>query len=259
MSRSVTVVVARQECRDLWLSGRAPLLLFAYALLLSAMTYLTAENALLNFLEQREAVDVTLQVAIAVGALATLLVAADAVSGERERGTLEGLLLTPAPRRAILFGKLAAALTLWPACFAVAAPYVVVVGRGVAVAGPGLLLGFVVGTVVAVALAAGALVVSLLSGSNKTSVAVSLLVLLVLFAPTQLPSGAPQGGAFDVLLRVNPVAAPLHYVSSVVVSGHGYERGLSYLASPLVLGVVALGVLVVAGQRLLRLVVREDR
>ena len=90
----------------------------AFSLLLSVIAYLVATNTDLNFLEQRESVSLTLQVATAVGALLALLVAGDAISGERERGTLETLLLTPAPRRQIATGKLLAALSLWLAAFA---------------------------------------------------------------------------------------------------------------------------------------------
>ena len=41
---------------------------FAFSLLLSVIAYLVATNTDLNFLEQRESVSLTLQVAIAVGA-----------------------------------------------------------------------------------------------------------------------------------------------------------------------------------------------
>jgi ABC-2 type transport system permease protein len=109
-------VVARQELRDLWLGGRGLLLAFAFSVLLSAITYLAATNEALNFLERREAVNLALQVAVGVGGLLALLGAADAISGERERGTLECLLLTPAPRAALVAGKLVAALSLWPWC-----------------------------------------------------------------------------------------------------------------------------------------------
>ena len=37
-------VVARQELRDLWLAGRGLPLLVAFTVLLSVITYLTAEN-----------------------------------------------------------------------------------------------------------------------------------------------------------------------------------------------------------------------
>src|SRR5580765_3287087 len=88
-------IVLQRELRDLWSGGRGLVLCFAFSLLLGLIAYLTATNRALNLLEQRESVNLTLQVAIAVGALLTLLAAADAVSGERERSTLETLLPTP--------------------------------------------------------------------------------------------------------------------------------------------------------------------
>ena len=60
-------VVARRELADLWLRGRGFALLVAYSVLLSATTYLVATNQAINFIEQREAVGLTLQVAVAVG------------------------------------------------------------------------------------------------------------------------------------------------------------------------------------------------
>ena len=94
-------------------AGAGWLLAFAFSVLLSAITYLGATNQALNFLERREAVNLTLQVAVGVGALLALLAAADAISGERERGTLESLLLTPVDARRSSPGKLLAALSLW--------------------------------------------------------------------------------------------------------------------------------------------------
>src|SRR6267142_6618239 len=99
-------VVAGQELRDLWLGGRALLLSLAFSVLLSVLAYLVATNSALNYLEQRESVNLTLQVAIAVGALLALLAAADTISGERERGTLETLLVTPISRAGLTGGKL---------------------------------------------------------------------------------------------------------------------------------------------------------
>ena len=101
-------VVAGQELRDLWVGGRGFALLLAFSVLASAITYLGATSEGINFLEKRETVNLTLQVAVMFGALIALLVAADAISGERERGTLESLMLTPAPRRDLVSGKLIA-------------------------------------------------------------------------------------------------------------------------------------------------------
>lgn len=243
-------VVAAQECRDLWVGGRGPALVLAFSVLLSVVTYLTATNRVLNFLEQREAVNLTLQVAVAVGVLVALVVAADAISGERERGTLETLLLAPVSRRAIMGGKLAAALTLWFAAYLVLVPYVWVLGRGVSIVGAALLLGGVVGTLLAGTLAAFGLVISDLARSNKVSLSMSLFVLLALFAPTQLPTGAQRGSVGGFLMRLNPIAAGEHYIGTVLVNGHGWTQDLSYITSPLLAAVVAGAALTVTGSRI---------
>ena len=252
-------VVATQESRDLWLSGRGPLLLFAFSVLLSIFTYLAATNQAINFLEQREAVDLTLQIAIAVGVLVTLLVSADAISGERERGTLESLLLSPVSRRAIVLGKLVAALSLWFAAFVVSVPYVWVLGRGVSIVRPALLLGLGVGTLLAVGLAALGLLVSALTSSNKLSLSISFFLLLAFFAPSQLPGGLPKGWFGDVLGKINPVGSGLHYSTAVLVNGHGWTRDLSYLISPLVLAVLASAALLILSERIVRLTAGGER
>jgi ABC-2 type transport system permease protein len=72
-----------------------------------------------------------------------------------------------------------------------------------------------------------------------------LLLLLALFAPTQLPSSAQQGWAGELLLRVNPLTAGEHYVGRVVVNAHSWTEDVTWLVSPLV-SAAALAALVVA-------------
>jgi ABC-2 type transport system permease protein len=233
-------IVARQELRDLWLGGRALVLLFAFSLLLGVITYLTATNSLLNFLEQRESVNLTLQIGVAVGALLVLLTTADAFSGERERGTLESLLLAPIHRVDLVVGKWIAALSIWLAAFLVAVPYVWFLARGIGIVGVAIASGLVVGSLLSLFVAGLGLLVSSLVASNRVSLSVSLLVLLAVFAPTQLPAGAQQGWAGDLLIRIDPVSAGLHYLGTIVVDGHGAGEDLSWLVSPAV--AAALGV-----------------
>jgi ABC-2 type transport system permease protein len=246
-------VVARQELRDLWIGGRGLVLAFAFSILLSAITYLGATNQALNFLERREAVNLTLQVAVGVGAMLALLAAADAISGERERGTLESLLLTPVAREGLVAGKLVAALSLWLGALLLTVPYVWFLGHDVGAAGEAVGTGALAGTLLAVGLTAFGTVVSALADSNRISLSVSLFTLLALFAPTQLPAGAQHGWAGEALLRVNPVTAAEHYVGAVVVDEHGWTRDLGWLASPLIVAVALTVVAVAVMPRFLRL------
>lgn len=247
------LVVLLQELRDLWLGGRGLVLSFAFSLLVGIIAYLVATNTDLNFLEQRESTSLTLQVAIAVGGLLTLLVAADAVSGERERGTLETLLLTPVSRSELAAGKLLASLSLWFAAFAITVPYVWFLGDGVGIVDEALVAGFVAGTLVAVFLASLGLLLSCFTASNRVSLSLSLFVLLALLAPTQLPAGAQQAWAGDLLLRVNPLTAGERYVSRIVISGHEWSQDVSWLLSPVIGAVVFAVAATLVGGRSIRL------
>ena len=246
--RGNLAVVAAQELRDLWIGGRGLALVLAYSALLSVVTYLVATNTALNYLEQRESVNLVLQVAIAVGALLCLLAGADTISGERERGTIEALLLTPTRRHDLTGGKLAGALSLWVAALAVAAPYVWFLGRGVGVVAVAIVAGIVVGTLLAVFLASLGVLVSVFAASNRISLSLSLFALLALFAPSQFPTSAQQGWAGDLLLRANPLTAGEHYVGKVVVDAHSWSQDAGWLLSPAVAALVFCTLAVAAGR-----------
>jgi ABC-2 type transport system permease protein len=243
------LVVADRELRDLWLAGRGLPLILAYTVLLSATTYLVASNEELNFLEQREAVSLTLQVAVAVGSLLVLLAAADGISGERERGTLESLLLTPTPRRALTIGKGLAALSLWIVAWVVSVPYIWYLGHGPRTVGVSLVAGLVVGSLLAVFLSGYGLVVSSLAQSNRLSLSISLFTLLALYAPTQLPASLQRTWAGRMFWRADPFTAGLRYLSDVVLHGHRPGRDLEWLIGPVILAVVAaVAAVVLAGR-----------
>ena len=176
-------VVAAQELRDLWLGTRGLALIFAYSVVLSVLAFLVAGNAELNLLDARESVGLFIRVTLGLGTLATLIIGADAISGERERGTLEHLLLTPVRRRDLVVGKLLAAVSVWIGSLAIAVPYVLVLARGPGIAGDALLALFAAGTLVAVALAAFGVAISSVCRTNRSSLIIAIVILLALAAP----------------------------------------------------------------------------
>lgn len=245
-------VVAGQELRELWIGGRGLLLTLGFSVLLSVVTYLVATNTALNYLEQRESVNLLLQLAIAVGALLCLVAGADTISGERERGTIEALLLTPTRRVELTGGKLLGALSLWVVALVVATPYVWFLGRGVGVVGVALAAGVVVGTLLAVFLASLGVLVSVFAASNRISLSLSLFLLLALFAVSQFPTSAQRGRAGEIFLRVDPITAGEHYVGKVVVDAHAWSEDASWLLSPAV-AAIAFGIAAVVAGRWIRL------
>ena len=241
---------SEQELRDLWIGGRGLALSVAFSLLMSVVAYLVATNRGLNFLEHRETVNLTLQVAVAVGALLTLL--AGGRRGQRRARARDARepAADPASRLGLTAGKLLAALSLWVAAFAITLPYVWFLGRGVGVVGDSVVTGAVVGTLLALFLASLGVLISVLSVSNRISLSVSLFALLALFVPTQLPSGAQKGWLGEGLLRLDPITAGEHYVGRIVVDGRGWSEDVSWLLSPTIAAVVLTAAALAAGSRL---------
>jgi ABC-2 type transport system permease protein len=230
------LVVAEQEFRDIWLSWRGPIIVFAFSLLLSLLTYLAAANKELNIIDQRDTVNLIVQITLGIGVAASLVFAADAVSGERERETLESLLLTPVPRRQIALGKLLAAVSLWPVMILVAVPYIWVLRAGPSLFSHAVVAGFVVGSLLTIAFASLGMIVSIFSNSNRASLVVSFFVFVVLAAPTQLTL---QGWLAGLLNRANPATAAAEYMHRILVSDHTLTQDASWLASPVVAALIA--------------------
>ncbi|MDQ2981798.1 MAG: ABC transporter permease subunit, partial [Actinomycetota bacterium] len=155
----------------------------------------------------------------------------------------------PVSRLEITAGKLLASLSLWVAAFAITIPYLWFLGRGVGLVGDALATGFVVGTLLAVFLASFGVLISVFAASNRVSLSLSLLVLLALYVPTQLPSSAQQGWAGDLFLRINPMTAGEHYVGKIVTNAHGWSEDLSWLTSPLAAAAVFAALALLAGSR----------
>jgi ABC-2 type transport system permease protein len=243
-------VVLDRELRDLWLGGRALVLMLAFTVLLGVTSYLVASNQALNFLEQREAVSLTLQVAVALGSLLVLLVSADSISGERERATLESLLVTPVSRRAIVVAKAVAALSMWLVAFLLTVVYVWYLGRGVGVALTAVGAGLLSGTLLALFLAGLGVLVSSWAESNRLSLSITLFALLALYVPTQMPTSAQQGWFGDLLLHVDPFTAGLQVLSNVVVSGHSLGQQGGWLAGPAITAALACTLAVILSDRL---------
>jgi ABC-2 type transport system permease protein len=241
------LVVAGQEFRDIWLSARGPAIIIAYSLLLSLLTYLAASDEELNILDQRETVNLVTQIAMAMAVAAGLLFTADSLSGERERETLESLLLTPVPRREIALGKFLAAITVWPVMLLVALPYMWVLRAGTGMFADALMAGMFVGTLLVLAFASLGLLVSIFSGSNRLSLAVTFFIFVVLFAPTQLPLSGWFG---DLIRQVNPMTAGSSFLQRVIVREAAWGDELHLLIAPVIAAVLVTAIAFIAAGRL---------
>lgn len=236
------VVVALRELAALWRGGRLLILLIPFSLVLSAMSYLLATNEELNLIPPKEMVLLVLQTALAVSILISLIIGANAISSMRESGTLESLLVTPVSRRQILLGKYLAALSPWPVIVVICVPYAAILAPSIQFLWYSLLVLALVGTLLVLLAAGFGLLVSIYSNSNKSSLSISLVVLLLSLSFTQLPGATQTGNIGRLFKRINPMESSWHFMEKVLVNNRTIAEMTSFtgpegnwLLSPLLL------------------------
>jgi len=236
-------IVFVRELRELWMGGKAPVLLLLYSVLLGGITYVMASNSELSLIPPKEMVYETLKTAIAVSLFICLIIGADNISGERERSTLESLLLTPTSRRQIVLGKFLAGISPWPVAFAIAIPYMSVLSQGDEVFRNAVLWGAVFGSLLAPAFTALGMFVSFWCNTNKTSLFVSLGIYLVFLLSAQLPGTAQTAPAGRFLQWVNPMQAPNFFLAKNLVNNRYLGELWVWLTSPVLFAVLVLALL----------------
>lgn len=246
------VVIASRELAALWRGGRILVLIIPFSIVLSAISYLLATNNELNLIPPKEMVLLVLQVSLAVSILITLILGANSISGMRESGTLESLLVTPVSRQQIVLGKFLAALSPWPVMLAVAAPYAAILSPDARFFWLSLSVFALAGSLLIILSAGFGLLVSVYSNSNKSSLSVSLVVLLLSMSFTQLPGTTQTGNIARLFKRINPMESTWHFTEKVLVNNRTISEMTSitgpegnWLLSPLLLTGLVLGLLFV--------------
>ena len=242
-------LVFKREMADLWIGGKAFNLMLIYSVVLGVMVYIYSFNTELSLIPPKEATYEMLKNAMAVSMFVGLIIGADSLSGERDRATLESLLLTPASRRQIIVGKFLASISTWPAAFVIAIPYLFVLAQGDEVLGPALFWGGLTGTILVIGYTAVGMLISFWSGSNKVSYFISLGVYAVLLVPAELP-GKSAGAAGQFMQWINPMAAVNHFLSKHLVNYRSVAEVGTFLTTSIVLAVLSFGTLLLAGSGL---------
>ncbi len=227
-------IVLQKELQELWIGGKALNLILVYTVLLGVLTWVLATNSELSLIPPKEMVFELVQTALAVGVFISLIVGADGVSGERERATLEGLLLTPSSRRQVVIGKFLASVSPWPVALLVAVPYMKVLSQGDGVFLQAVIWGGLFGSLLAPAFAALGMFVSYWCNSNKNSLFVSLGLYVACLIPANLPGRAQTGFAGRLLQWVNPMQAPNFFLEKILVNNRTFDELAHWLITPVV-------------------------
>lgn len=236
-------LVLKQELAELWLGGRALNLILLFSILMSVTAFLLATNSELNLTPPAEMEAIVLQAVMTFGLFIGLIIAAESISGERERATLEALLLATSSRREIVAGKYLAALSPWLASMVLAVPYMLVLSQGKPIVFPAMLWGALLGTLLALIFTGLGMIVSIVSNSGRMSMFISLLFYLASLLPTQLP-GEIQTTVFGRFMQLlGPLEASRQFLQNTLVLGHNLAEEWHLLGACVIAAVVVMGLL----------------
>ena len=241
--------VAREEFTDVWIRGWGLWILLGMAVTLSSVAIGLAYTSQINLLDAREGLAILVRISLGVGLLLAAFAAADAISGERDRSTLECILLTPTPPRSLVAGKLVVAFVWWLAAFVVSLPYLWAMGVGLG-GSAALVVAGIIGALLAVTLTAVAGTASILSRSNLHAFGFVFLITGVLAVPGLLPAAMMRGSIGSAVLRIDPVAAAQHVINTVIVDQQPLADVVTWMISPVVGAVVAVAVVARAARRI---------
>jgi len=231
--------VAIKEVQESLYAVRGSLWAVLAALVLSLMSYLLLTDKELSLLDQSEMLNIISGLTIGLGMLVAGILAGDAVAGERERMTLESLLLAPVRLGSVVMGKIWSVLAAWLLIFAIAAPYILVVGAGSTVTGPALVYTFILGTLAVGGFAALIVGASALASSGRSVTLGALAVFIAMAAPTLLGTTLQKSWFGNVYNALSPFSQVRLSLDSVIVDKEGLMTQLPHIGALLAFVAVA--------------------
>jgi len=137
-----------------------------------------------------------------------------------------------------------AAISPWPVAFAITFPYLIVLSQGDGtVVINSLLWGFLLGSILTLAYTGFAVLVSIGTNSNRTSLFVSLAIYVICLLPTQFPGPAQAGFAGQFVKKINPMEATNQFLEKVIVNNRTPQEMALWLRAPVIFFVLAIFIL----------------
>jgi ABC-type transport system involved in multi-copper enzyme maturation permease subunit len=212
-----TTLIARKEAGELLLNLRGLAWLMAVAVALSAFGMLLVSDTELSLLDNAQVVYDMAGIVTALGSLLALVVGIDAVAGERERGSLVPLLLTPASRDAIVAGKLEGIAVAWAVMYALALPYLWSVGSTGQNLWQAALMLALLGSPVVLGFGFFGMCLGARLSSARAGLLAGLIALVVSASPLLLGPSLRQSAIGRVFDAVNPISAAVNAYDAVII------------------------------------------
>lgn len=214
-------ILIKKECLEEIFSSRGAALYLVGIGVLSVFSLLLVSNTELSLLDNAQAVYMMSAIIIMLALLIAVVRGSDGFAGERERETLETLLITPVSPAEIAFAKLMGLLFSWMIVFILSMPYLWAVGSTGQNLLSALIYLFVAGTLLVVIFGGFMLALSVRMKTFRGALSIGLTVFLLSGSPILLGPSLRQSVVSRLIDLINPFAIALNMLDSVVVDSLG--------------------------------------
>ena len=213
--------LVKREFQEDFQASRGAVFWVIASLVLSAFAVLLVSNTELSLLDNAQAVYMMSGIVLALAALVAVIRGSDGFAGERDRQTLEPLVLAPITGPGLAAAKLCGLVFSWLTLFILAIPYLWAVGS----TGQNLLAAimylFLAGTLIVLSFGGAALALSARLKTFKGVLSLGLAMLLLFGSPVLLGPSLRQSAVGCALDLANPMAAALNTLDSVIIDSQG--------------------------------------
>jgi ABC-2 type transport system permease protein len=247
MRRYKTLI--KKECLEEILSSRGAALYLVGIGVLSVFSLLLVSNTELSLLDNAQAVYMMSAIIITLILLITVIRGSDGFAGERERETLEILLVTPVSPAEIAVAKLMGLLFSWMIVFVLSMPYLWAVGSTGQNLLSALIYLFVAGTFLVVIFGGFMLALSVRMKTFRGALSIGLTAFVLSGSPILLGPSLRQSAVGRFVDLINPFAIALNMLDSVIVDSLGVLFQIMPLATLIFYTIAAIWVLFMTTRR----------
>ncbi|MCD9026445.1 ABC transporter permease [Cohnella silvisoli] len=213
--------LVKKESKEHIFSRKGLGFLFVVSLLLSVMSFGFISVKELSLLDQPTVVMTAFRLLLGINILISMVFASTMVAGEKEKGTLESLLLTPLTKRKIIIGKLTAILVFWFVVTLISLPYFFVLSFGTNMFPTILFFLYIVGTALVIAFSSIALIFSTILASTKNAMILGILIFLITLIPMFLSTTMKKSGFAKRINDYSPVSASMKSMKDIFINKLG--------------------------------------
>jgi ABC-2 type transport system permease protein len=215
------VPLVRKEIMEDLMATRGSIFLVIACVVLSVFSVLLVSNTELSLLDNAQAVYMMSGIIIALASLVAVIRGSDGFAGERERDTLEPLMLTPVTGHKLALAKLIGIVFSWLILFILSIPYLWAVGSTGQNLLPAIQYLFITGMLMVLSFGGLALALSAKARSFKSALSIGLTALFLAGSPLILGPSLRQGTVGRAIDLLNPFAGALNTLDSVVIDSQG--------------------------------------